>query len=59
MKKKKKRKKLAHFRMAGYARHTVCTSVFSFIPQGNGKKSILKYLGHHRFCLLSRRLVDG
>ena len=27
----------AHFRMVGYARHTMCTSVFSFIPPGNEK----------------------
>ena len=35
----------AHFRMAGVARHTMCTSDFSFIPQGNEKnqQSILKY----------------
>ena len=38
------KKRRAHFRMAGYARHTMCTSVFSFIPQGNEKnqQSVLK-----------------
>ena len=29
----------AHFRMAGVARHTMCTSVVLFIPQGKRKKS--------------------
>ena len=30
MKKKKKKKRCANFRMAGHARLTMCTSVFSF-----------------------------
>ena len=39
------KKRRAHFSMAGSARHTMCTSVLSFIPQRNEKKnrhSILK-----------------
>ena len=45
------KKRRAHFRMAGYSRHTMCTSVFFFffffslLPQGNEKnqQSILKW----------------
>ena len=32
-----KKNRRAHFRMAGYACHTICTSVFSFILQGYEK----------------------
>ena len=32
------------FSYGGYTRHTMCTSVFSFISQGNEKKKINQFL---------------
>ena len=58
----------AHFRMAGYAYHTICTSSFSFIPQGNGKKINNQFLnaitpnncfvkGSHKYDIILPRKI--